>query len=161
MDTPSGQQLRAFQDHAHAFWADPHLRAALEAEDEASLCRPTGPVAGSWRGSGSSYFHRFGGRFPNELRLEDASPLDDFSLLAQSLRALAAQTQQSRALSRLRKQVFRGGFENSANLFNNGKACGCFAPRRLGGCEKSSLNRATAMQNSGIFWPRKMCFGSK
>ena len=90
MDTPSGQQLRAFQDHAHTFWADPHLRAALEAEDEARFA----DRLAQWpdRGAGwQRYFHRFGGRFPNELRLEDASPLDDFSLLAQSLRALAAQ----------------------------------------------------------------------
>lgn len=92
MDTPSGQQLRDFQDHAHAFWADPHLRAALEAEDQEAF----NARLAQWPDHGAGwqqYFHRFGGRFPNELRLEDASPLDDFSLLAQSIRALAAQPQ--------------------------------------------------------------------
>ena len=101
----SEDQLRFLPHHGYAkraaiarfprpcphFLGRPPPARCLGSGGSRELCRPTGPVAGSWRRSGSSYFHRFGGRFPNELRLEDASPLDDFSLLAQSLRALAAQ----------------------------------------------------------------------
>ena len=90
METPSGQQLRAFQDHALDFWEDPILRQAIETEDQTAFevrLQEQPQKAVSWK----HYFHQFGGRFPNELRLEDASPLDDFHLLASSLKALAAQ----------------------------------------------------------------------
>lgn len=90
MDTPSGQQLRAFQTHAHQIWAQPILRQSLQQRD--SLAFEQGlqklPDAGAgW----TQYLHRFGGRFPNELRLEDPSPLDRFDVLAETLEALAQQ----------------------------------------------------------------------
>ncbi len=90
METPSGAQLRALQHLARRCVALPGAREALTAADSEAFATALAADSGTERDL-KAYLAEYGGRFPNELKLEQASPLDSFALLAQTLLAAAAQ----------------------------------------------------------------------
>lgn len=84
METPSVAQLRTLHRVAQACVQVPRAAEALKRGEEAefySALQPQAHVASALK----SYLAEFGGRFPNELKLEQPSPLDSFDLLAQTL----------------------------------------------------------------------------
>ena len=84
METPSVAQLRTLHRVAQTCVQVPGAAEALKRGDEAefySALQPQSHVALALK----SYLAEFGGRFPNELKLEQPSPLDSFDLLAQTL----------------------------------------------------------------------------
>ena len=88
METPSVAQLRTLHRVAKACVAVAGASDALERGDEAAFyaaLRAEPRVAAALK----SYLAEFGGRFPNELKLEQPSPLDSFGLLAQTLKSAA------------------------------------------------------------------------
>jgi len=90
LETPSVAQLREFHRQAKALCAVAPIFDALKAQDHAAFsaaldAQPA--LASSWK----HYLATYGGRFPNELKLEVPSPLDDFALLARTLLHLATQ----------------------------------------------------------------------
>ncbi len=90
LETPSVAQLREFHRQAKALCAVAPIFDALKAQDHAAFsaaldAQPA--LASSWK----HYLATYGGRFPNELKLEIPSPLDDFALLARTLLHLATQ----------------------------------------------------------------------
>ena len=90
LETPSVAQLREFHRQAKALCAVAPIFNALKAQDQDSfsVALATQPaLASSWE----RYLATYGGRFPNELKLEVPSPLDDFTLLARTLLHLATQ----------------------------------------------------------------------
>lgn len=90
METPSGAQLRRLQELARRCVAIPGVAEALEAADSAAFASAMAHSPQAYRDL-QAYLAEFGGRFPNELKLEQASPLDSFALLAQTLLAAASQ----------------------------------------------------------------------
>ncbi len=92
MDTPSGAQLRRLQSLARRCVSVPGVREALSAFNADGFAAALACDQAT-RDELHAYLSEFGGRFPNELKLEQASPLDSFELLAQTL--LAASTQPS------------------------------------------------------------------
>jgi phosphohistidine swiveling domain-containing protein len=90
LETPSVAQLREFHRQAKALCAVVPIFDALKAQDQASFSAALAAqpaLASSW----DRYLATYGGRFPNELKLEVPSPLDDFALLARTLLHLATQ----------------------------------------------------------------------
>ena len=90
MDTPSVAQIRAFHYQAKRLCGDPSIKKALQELDPQAFEAALHNLADQGK-AWHAYLAEYGGRFPNELKLEDPSPLDDFSLLASTLLELAAQ----------------------------------------------------------------------
>ena len=84
MDTPSVAQLRTLHGLARRCVAVPEVDAALRAEDQLAF-RASLEALPALRNDLDAYVAEFGGRFPNELKLEQASPLDSFALQASML----------------------------------------------------------------------------
>ena len=89
MDTPSVAQLRLLHQVACACLEVPGVADALERRDEHSFYEAIQSQSSAAQAL-EGYLAEFGGRFPNELKLEQASPLDSFDLLAETLRSAAA-----------------------------------------------------------------------
>lgn len=90
LETPSVAQLREFHRQAKALCAVAPILGALKSQDQAAFSAALAAhpaLASSWE----RYLATYGGRFPNELKLEVPSPLDDFRLLARTLLHLATQ----------------------------------------------------------------------
>ena len=89
VETPSVKQLRDFKALAHDVMQDVLLKEALIAVDESAFHTQLQQNEGlqeRW----TTYFAVFGGRFPNELKLESPSPMDDFSALANAIQEIAS-----------------------------------------------------------------------
>ena len=89
VETPSVKQLRDFKALAHEVMRAAPLKEALLAEDESTFLTRLEQNQGlqeRW----TTYFSVFGGRFPNELKLESPSPMDDFSALSNAIQEIAS-----------------------------------------------------------------------
>jgi pyruvate,water dikinase len=89
VETPSVKQLRDFKALAHEVMQDVLLKEALIAIDESvfhTQLQKNHGLHERW----TTYFSVFGGRFPNELKLESPSPMDDFSALANAIQEIAS-----------------------------------------------------------------------
>ena len=89
VETPSVKQLRDFKALAHEVMQAAPLKEALLAADESTFLTRLEQNQGlqeCW----TSYFSVFGGRFPNELKLESPSPMDDFSALSNAIQEIAS-----------------------------------------------------------------------
>lgn len=89
VETPSVTQLRDFKALAHEVMEDALLREALIATDEPkfhSILQRNQALQERW----TTYFSVFGGRFPNELKLESPSPMDDFAALSNAIQEIAS-----------------------------------------------------------------------
>ena len=87
--TPSVKQLRDFKALAHEVMQAAPLKEALLAADEStfhSRLEQNQGLQERW----TTYFSVFGGRFPNELKLESPSPMDDFSALSNAIQEIAS-----------------------------------------------------------------------
>jgi len=89
VETPSVKQLRDFKALAHEVMQAAPLKEALLAADEStfhSRLEQNQGLQERW----TTYFSVFGGRFPNELKLESPSPMDDFSALSNAIQEIAS-----------------------------------------------------------------------
>jgi phosphohistidine swiveling domain-containing protein len=89
VETPSVKQLRDFKALAHEVMQAAPLKEALLAADESTFLTRLEQNQGlqeRW----TTYFSVFGGRFPNELKLESPSPMDDFSALSNAIQEIAS-----------------------------------------------------------------------
>jgi phosphohistidine swiveling domain-containing protein len=89
VETPSVKQLRDFKALAHEVMQAAPLKEALLAADESIFLTRLEQNQGlqeRW----TTYFSVFGGRFPNELKLESPSPMDDFSALSNAIQEIAS-----------------------------------------------------------------------
>ena len=89
VETPSVKQLRDFKALAHEVMQAVPLKEALLAADESTFLTRLEQNQGlqeRW----TTYFSVFGGRFPNELKLESPSPMDDFSALSNAIQEIAS-----------------------------------------------------------------------
>ncbi len=89
VETPSVKQLRDFKALAHEVMQAAPLKEALLAADESTFLTRLEKNKGlqeRW----TTYFSVFGGRFPNELKLESPSPMDDFSALSNAIQEIAS-----------------------------------------------------------------------
>lgn len=89
VETPSVKQLRDFKALAHEVMSSAPLKEALLAADESTFLTRLEQNQGlleRW----TTYFSVFGGRFPNELKLESPSPMDDFSALSNAIQEIAS-----------------------------------------------------------------------
>ena len=89
VETPSVKQLRDFKALAHEVMQTAPLKEALLAADESTFLTRLEQNQGlqeRW----TTYFSVFGGRFPNELKLESPSPMDDFSALSNAIQEIAS-----------------------------------------------------------------------
>ena len=89
VETPSVKQLRDFKALAHEVMQAAPLKEALLAADESTFLIRLEQNQGlqeRW----TTYFSVFGGRFPNELKLESPSPMDDFSALSNAIQEIAS-----------------------------------------------------------------------
>lgn len=89
VETPSVKQLRDFKALAHEVMSLAPLKEALLAADESTFLTRLEQNQGlleRW----TTYFSIFGGRFPNELKLESPSPMDDFSALSNAIQEIAS-----------------------------------------------------------------------
>ncbi len=89
VETPSVKQLRDFKALAHEVMQAAPLKEALLAADESTFLTRLEQNKGlqeRW----TTYFSVFGGRFPNELKLESPSPMDDFSALSNAIQEIAS-----------------------------------------------------------------------
>jgi phosphohistidine swiveling domain-containing protein len=89
VETPSVKQLRDFKALAHEVMQAAPLKEALLAADESIFFTRLEQNQGlqeRW----TTYFSVFGGRFPNELKLESPSPMDDFSALSNAIQEIAS-----------------------------------------------------------------------
>jgi pyruvate,water dikinase len=89
VETPSVKQLRDFKALAHEVIQDVLLRKALIAVDESAFynqLQQNRELHERW----TTYFSIFGGRFPNELKLESPSPMDDFGALSNAIQEIAS-----------------------------------------------------------------------
>ena len=89
VETPSVKQLRDFKALAHEVMQDVLLKEALIAVDESAFhvqLQKNRSLQERW----TKYFSVFGGRFPNELKLESPSPMDDFSALSNAIKEIAS-----------------------------------------------------------------------
>lgn len=89
VETPSVKQLRDFKALAHEVIQSAPLKEALLAADESTFLTRLEQNQGlqeAW----TTYFSVFGGRFPNELKLESPSPMDDFSALSNAIQEIAS-----------------------------------------------------------------------
>jgi len=89
VETPSVKQLRDFKALAHEVMQAAPLKEALLAADESTFLtrlEQNQVLQERW----TTYFSVFGGRFPNELKLESPSPMDDFSALSNAIQEIAS-----------------------------------------------------------------------
>lgn len=89
VETPSVKQLRDFKALAHEVMSSDPLKEALLVADESTFLTRLEQNQGlqeRW----TTYFSVFGGRFPNELKLESPSPMDDFSALSNAIQEIAS-----------------------------------------------------------------------
>lgn len=87
IETPSVNQLKDFKKLSNSIFQEPELCKVLNDNEEAlfsSNLKRYPVLYKNW----NTYFSIYGGRFPNELKLESPSPMDDFSALTNSMREI-------------------------------------------------------------------------
>ena len=95
IETPSVRQLRDFKELSKSIFAEPELSRVLNSDKELLFLtdlKKHPNLNKKWK----SYFSAYGGRFPNELKLESPSPMDDFGSLTNAMREIISSPLESK-----------------------------------------------------------------